>query len=461
MAESGLPIGRKDTQRRAALPAISWRQISASVLWLTFLINAAVIVALWLNGGGVSAVTDWPTLSTSIGRITGLLSAYLALVQVLLLARLPWLERLLGFDRLTVWHRRNGKLTLYLVLAHVVFITIGYAGMDRLSIPSEVETLLTQYPGMVAATFGTGLMILVVLTSIVIVRRHMNYELWYLVHFTAYLAIALAWIHQVPTGNELAVDAAAATYWNSLYIATIVLLVGFRVVQPAIHAFWYGLRVEEVAIEGPGVVSLRVGGRHIGRLRVKPGQFFLWRFLDRHGWWQAHPFSVSEAPNGRSLRITVKDLGNYTERMRAIKVGTRVIAEGPFGTFTASRARSDRIVLVAGGIGITPIRALLETLHGNLVLLYRVLHAADIIFRDEIDSLARERGIAVHYVIGDHRNPGGERLMSPDHLRELVPDIDGRDVFVCGPPGMASFLEKNVRRAGVPKKQIHMERFAL
>src|SRR5436309_9748311 len=100
---------------------------------------------------------DWD-LCTSLGRLTGLFSAYLALIQLLLLARLPVLERLMGFDRLTVWHRRNGKLCIALVAAHVVCITIGYALLDRLSIPSEATTLYYSYPGMIAATAGTGLM---------------------------------------------------------------------------------------------------------------------------------------------------------------------------------------------------------------------------------------------------------------------------------------------------------------
>jgi predicted ferric reductase len=144
----------------------------------------------------------------TVGRY--LLSAYLALIQVLLLARLPFLERISGFDRLTVWHRVKGKLTLGLVLAHVVFITIGYAALDRISVPREVSSLLSNYPGMIAATIGTGLMIVVVITSLVIVRRRLRYEAWYAVHFTAYAAIALAWFHQVPTGNELTFNATAA-----------------------------------------------------------------------------------------------------------------------------------------------------------------------------------------------------------------------------------------------------------
>jgi ferredoxin-NADP reductase len=119
------------------------------------------------------------------------------------------------------------------------------------------------------------------------------------------------------------------------------------------------------------------------------------------------------------------------------------------------------VALIAGGIGITPIRALMEELRGDIVLVWRVIAEEDLIFRQEIERLAAERGITVHVVLGDHRVAGNERLLSPEHLRELIPDIACRDVYVCGPAALAGILEHNVREAGVPKTQIHFERFAL
>src|SRR5579883_312530 len=437
------------------------RMLAAATVWTVVAINALVIVWLWLHGGGISAVHNIGELCTSVGRVTGLISAYLALVQVLLLSRLPWLERIAGFDRLTVWHRLNGKICLYLVLAHVVFITIGYAAADRVSIPREISALLNDYPGMVAATVGTALMIAVVVTSLVIVRRRLRYEAWYAVHLSVYLGIALAWIHQVPTGNELAANLVAATYWTALYVVTAAFLVVFRLVLPAWHLCRHGLRVSEVTVEGPGVVSLRISGRHLDRLGASAGQFFLWRFLSRGTWWESHPFSLSEAPDGQSLRITVKDVGDFTRRIGAIPAGTRVIAEGPFGVFTDVVRRRDKVVLIAGGIGITPIRSLVEEMPGDLALIYRVVRERDIVFREELEALARKRGIKLYFVVGDHAAPEAARLLSPEHLRELLPDIAEREVYLCGPPPMMAVVERNVRDSGVPPLYIHSERFAL
>jgi predicted ferric reductase len=438
------------------------RALGLAAVWFVVLANAAAIVWLWIHGGNWTLKSSGDVL-TSIARITGLLSAYLALVQVILLARIPSLERLVGFDRLSIWHRWNGHACLDLVLAHVFFSVWGYAVLDKISIPKEITTMLGGgiYPGMITATVGTVLLIAVVATSIVIVRRRLRYEWWHAVHLLAYAGIALAWFHQIPTGNELVLDPVAADYWRALYVATLALLVVFRFAAPISAALRYRLRVAAVVEEGPGVVSLWITGRGLDRLRVSAGQFFLWRFLTRDRWWKAHPFSLSAAPDGRSLRITVKALGDDSARMAAIAPGTRVVAEGPFGVFTQASRRSERVLLIAGGIGITPVRALMQEMRGDVVVLYRVVADEDIVFRPELDELARESGAELHYIVGDHATDEGRHYLSPAHLAELVPDIVEREVYVCGPPVLTDIVTRHVREAGVPRRHIHAERFAL
>jgi predicted ferric reductase len=437
------------------------RTLAVSLLWLIVLANAVVIVWLWVHGGNLHPHTTGDLL-TGIGRLTGLLGAYLALIQVILLARLHVLERLVGFDRLTVWHRWNGHVCIDLIVAHVIFTVWGYSLLDKIPLTKEISTMLGGgiYPGMITATIGTGMLIAVVATSLVIVRRRLRYEWWYAVHLLAYGGIALSWFHEIPTGNELVLDRNAANYWRALYIVTLVVLVVWRVLVPLAAAFRYRLRVAEVTVEGDDVVSLRITGRNLARLRAQPGQFFLWRFLAPRSWGTAHPFSLSAAPDGSSLRITVKGLGDHSSRIRQIEPGTRVLAEGPFGLFTNARRQSDKVVLIAGGIGITPIRALIESMHGDVIVLYRVVREEDVIFRGELAELAASSGATITYVVGDHTGEGRD-LLAAAHLLELVPDIVERDVFLCGPPAMAAFIKKSVREARVPRRQVHAERFAL
>jgi predicted ferric reductase len=430
-----------------------------------FVANIVAIVWIWVANHNLD-FRFAPDLTsawlTRLGGLTGLLGAYLALVQVLLLARLPLLGRVAGFDRLSVWHRWNGYACLALIVAHTVLAVLGYAIDRKTSFFAQFWKLVADdfLQGMVTATIGLALFVAVTVSSVVIVRRHLNYELWYGVHLTAYAAIALAWFHQIPTGGDLALGPGAAAYWRALFFGTLALLV-FRVLSPVWNLWRHRLRVAEVTAESPSVTTVRISGRRLDRLGAQPGQFLLWRFLTRGFWWSAHPFSLSEAPDGRSLRISVKASGDHTSRMGAIRVGTRVVAEGPFGTFTESFRHGSKELLVAGGIGITPVRALAERMDGDLVVIHRVLSPTETIFRDELTDLAERRGFELHYVVGDHAAEENRELLSSGHLRELVPDIAERDVYVCGPPAMVDWLLANVRRAGVGRRRVHVERFAL
>ena len=223
----------------------------------------------------------------------------------------------------------------------------------------------------------------------------------------------------------------------------------------------FDLRVAEIVQEGPGVVSVRIAGRHLERLGARAGQFFFWRFLSSGHWYSQHPFSLSEAPRGDSFRITVKNLGDHTARFGQIPIGTRVLAEGPFGVFTDESRVEGKALLIAGGIGITPVRALLEHMGGDLVALYRVLTREDLVLGDELEQIAIERGVRLSYIVGDHTSEEGRKLLSPAHLTELVPDIAERDVYLCGPVGMVESIVPNLRRAHVSRRHLHVERFAL
>jgi predicted ferric reductase len=313
------------------------------------------------------------------------------------------------------------------------------------------------------ATAGLALLVAVAVSSAVAIRRRLRYEVWHFIHLYAYLGVALAFSHQLATGTEFVGRPAARAYWYALYVVTLGTLVAFRLVLPPARSLWHRLRVARVVEEAPGVVSMEIEGAHLERLKAQAGQFFCWRFLTRDRWWEAHPFSLSAAPDGRRLRITVKELGDYTSALRTIPPGTRVLVEGPFGAFTSAARRRRRVLLIAGGVGITPIRALLETMPGDpgdIAVVYRAADARDVILRDELQALASRRGAELHFVLGDHRGPDADGLLSPARLQALVPDIADRDVYVCGPPDMTEATRASLGRSGVSRRHIVTERFA-
>ena len=499
------PLGPAEARRRHETVKRAW----SYALFAFVIANGIYILYIWAAGGEDGIGYHWTSFYNflvSFGRLTALLAGYLAVIEVLLLARLPFLERLVGFDKLTIWHRWNGHAVLYLALAHVVSTVWAYSKTDGVSWFQEYWNWLTlpqssaaaatttattttagsgsgsgvgglclsitgcgskgpttsPYPGMITATIGTALILVVLVTSLVVVRRKLSYEWWYVIHFTAYAGIALAWFHFM-VGNDLhsPQQHIHAAYFKIMYAGTLLLVLWYRLFKPLIDTYRFDMKVAEVIHEGPGVISLRITGRNLEKLHTKAGQFFFWRFFTKGFWYTQHPYSLSEAPKGNSFRITIKNLGDHSARVAEIPIGTRVFAEGPFGVFTADSRTVDKALLIAGGIGITPVRALLEQMDGDVVALYRVVSDSDIVFGPELEELARSRGIKINYVVGDHAGTQGRHLLSPAHLRELVPDIGERDVYICGPVAMIDYIVPNLRTANVSRNHLHVERFAL
>jgi predicted ferric reductase len=421
----------------------------------------AVVGVWWADTPGRSLHTFADRL-TAGGRITGLAGTYLVLVQVVLMARLPWLDRFVGSDRLAAWHRANGGYSIGLLIAHTVLIIWGYAATDHVSVVHETSLVIRSYPDVLAATVALGLFIAIGISSIRIARRRLGHETWYFVHLYTYLAIALSFSHQLATGNDFVTHPANRALWAVLYGATGVVLIGFRFASPLAGAVRHQLRVASVVREGPDAVSVYMTGRDLDRLEAEAGQFFRWRFLTRDTWWQAHPFSLSAAPNSRFLRITAKGVGDHSSDLARLASGTRVMAEGPYGGFTARRRTRAKVLLIAGGVGVTPLRALIEELPaapGDVTLLYRASTEADLLFRSELEELARAKGVTVRYLLG--RRDKRQGPLSAPRLRHHVPDIADHDVYVCGPPGMMDEVTKNLRSLGLSRSQIHTERFEL
>ncbi|RCG29558.1 ferric reductase [Sphaerisporangium album] len=428
--------------------------VSAVTLALIGAGAAAVVGLWWADTPSVAGIGDW---LTNAGRITGLLAGYAIVVLLALMARVPALERGLGADRLARWHAMGGRYTVGLAVAHTLLIIWGYAVTGHASVVSQTASLVLSYPDVLEATVAVLLLVGVGVVSARAIRPRMRYETWFYLHFYTYLAAALAFGHQLSGGAEFAGNRAARLAWYALYGGVGALLVWYRFLTPVARAFRHRLRVTHVVREAPDVVSIHLTGRRLGELRAEAGQFFRWRFLTRDLWWAANPYSLSAAPSPHELRITVKDLGDQSRSLARLRPGTRVAAEGPYGAFTAGRATSRKVLMIAGGVGITPIRALFETVPGEVTLLYRASAPRDVVFQHELSAIAAARGAAVHYLVGPRARIG--EPFTAEVLASLVPGLRDHDVYVCGPPGMTAAAVAALRRAGVPRRRVHHESF--
>jgi predicted ferric reductase len=416
----------------------------------------AVVASVILNESRGSLTAPGGPL-TALGRLAGLTGTYLILIMVVLIARVPWLERAVGQDQLIRWHRRVSPWAIGLITAHVLLITIGYAQAARSSALGEAWLLLRSYRDILAAAVGFGLLILAGITSYRAVRRRMRYETWWVVHLYLYIGLALAFAHQILTGVSFIGHPLVRALWIAIWACTAGLVLTFRVAQPIWLSLRHQLRIVTVRDEAPGVVSVICQGRHLDKLRVSGGQFFLWRFLTRQLWWQAHPYSLSALPQPPYLRFTVKGLGDSSRALASLRPGTRVAFEGPYGAFTEHARLSDGVLLVAAGVGITPLRALLEDLpaRADVVVIVRASTDADLVHHAEIAALVEHRNGRIHELIGSRHKV----RLNARTLRHLVPDVADRDVYVCGPEGFGTEVVAAATRLGVGDDQIHIEAF--
>ena len=326
-------------------------QVSARPVLTVIVLGAAAVIGLWwYSAPAVRGLGGW---LTGAGEILGLLAGYGVVVLVALMARLPPLERGIGTDQLARWHAMGGRYVVSVIVAHGLLIVWGYAVQAHTTVVSESATLLTQYPDVLMATVAGFLLLGVGIVSMRAVRRRLRYETWYYLHLYTYLAIALAISHQFAVGQSFINNLAARFWWSAMYLTVAVLVLWYRVAVPLRAFARHGYTVIGVKSEGPGVISVYIGGKHLDELAAEPGQFFRWRFLTRALWWSSHPYSLSAAPGTDVLRITVKDIGDHSRALSRLRPGTRVIAEGPYGAFTAGPPGRG-VLLLAGGVGITP-----------------------------------------------------------------------------------------------------------
>jgi predicted ferric reductase len=429
-----------------------------------------VVVALWVSGGGVQGLGRVGTGLTSIGRLSGLVASDLLLIQVLLMARIPVVERTYGQDELARRHRWVGFWSFNLMVVHIVAITLGYAATSANGLWATIVDFVVNYPGMLLAVAGTLIVVGVTITSIRVARSRLRYESWHLLHLYAYLGLGLGLPHQLWTGKDFLTSTVATVFWWSLWAAAAAGVLVFRVGQPLWRSLRHRVVVEQVRAENDQVTTVVMRGRMLHRLPVRAGQFFQWRFLDGPGFTRAHPYSLSAAPDGRTLRITAAHLGDGSARLASLRPGTRVFFEGPYGRLHEGVRTRRKVLLMASGIGITPMRALLEELDqrpGEVSLLYRASSEEGPILVDELSALAGRRQARLFVVTGRRARQRSSWL--PEHaahlgdveaLRQLVPDVANHDVFICGSPGWMDAAEQAVLDAGVPPGHVHIERFA-
>lgn len=440
------------------------QDVIEAIAWST----VVAVIAMFLIDGGLNNLGDKVSALNAFSRLSALVATDLLLIHMLLVARVPWIDKFYGHDRATLAHKRLGKPVLYIVIAHFIASTLVFANGEAGQVVSAFIAVLT-IQDLVFATIALALMIVVVITSIKIARKKLSYEAWYLVHLTSYVAVLAAVPHMFSMGSDIHGKPVQTVFWVALYLFVALNLAWFRFLAPIVRSARAGLRVKAVVRESSDSVSIYIGGKNIASLGGQAGQFYLVRILTAKQWWRPHPFSISAAPNSEYVRFTVGKRGDDTALMQSLKPGTRVILEGPYGIFTEERRTREKVLLVASGIGVPPVRALAESMAsrpGDITVIYRARNEQDAALLDELRHIALVRNINLHVVAGPRAN-GHSWLNADPHgrneqtrLLEMAPQVKDSDVYICGPEAWTHSVKKSMTHAGVPERQIHSEEYA-
>jgi len=445
------------------------REREKDILESIWVFSVVAVICFFLLEGGIPKVITTQTLLDATNRLSALIATNLLLVQVILISRAPWLEKTYGLDKTTRAHKRLGKPIIYLLLLHFVSSIVAYSVRNELNFFEELGSMLGEFISVVAALIALAGFILVVISSLVAVRRRASYEVWYLIHLTSYVAIVLAIPHQLDLGSEITGHPIGQMYWLSLYFFAAYNIIYFRILAPILRSVRGKLVVSKVVPEKNNTTSVYVTGRKIEKFNATSGQFFMLRVLTPGQWWRPHPFSVSASPTKDYIRFTIGNRGDDTAQLQNLKPGTRVMLEGPFGVFTEVVRTQPKVLLMAAGIGVAPIRALVASMAakpGDVNVLYRVKDINDAALLEELKEICNARGFALTLSDGpsavERENLSREELelRERETILAIAPDVVHNDVFICGPIAWSKSVEKTLRKLNVPKHAIHSEEFA-
>lgn len=405
-----------------------------------------------------------PTPRSWLGEaavLLGALALSIMALQALISGRHTWFAHEVGFDNVLQFHRQIGIGALFLVIAHPVALFIAHPSLIHFLDPRE-ETLRALT---LMALLGAS--IVLIISSLWRKRFGLPYEWWRLLHGGLALFIVFGGL-----GHAIMAQRYTEGLVTSMGLALLILIPACLVLETRLlrpwrmrHRPW---RVVDTKLERGDTTTLTLEPAGPHRFTFQPGQFF-WITLGNTPWsLQQHPFSLSSsaASSGR-ITFSAKRLGDFTRQLPKVTANTPAFIEGPFGAFIPRPNNPSGLVMIAGGIGITPFMSMLYTFRDQqdrqpIWLIYANPTWQEATFRDNLDELAQQLNLTLIHVISDpHEGWEGEvGYVDQDLLARCLPQDDGkRDYFICGPDPMMDSAEKGLIAQGVAPTHIFSDRF--
>ncbi len=439
------------------------KHAAKAALWFglyLFLILFPLIVGAVAHPGGAQRA-----FVLEFAVACGYVGLAMIVFEFALIARVQFLAGAFGQDALQQFHRQMGYVAMIFVLAHPIFLFLyGYPW-----------TLLSPFSGATLWMWRWGVIsfwALILLVLLTIVRKHLkiSYERWQVAHRgLAIVVVPCALIHVEEIGYY-AHSTAMECLWASYLALLVGLVVHYRIFRP-IKLWQRPWEVIQTIPEAGSALTLVVHPVGHDGFDFEPGQF-AWLNMGRTPFhFEQHPISFSssaERERGGAIAFTIRALGDWSGKIvPAIKPGMRIWVDGPYGVFSSDQQQGPGYVLIAGGIGITPLRSICETMamredYRPIIVFYASRDYQDITFREDFERLQTRMNLKVVYVLQESdQNWIGEtgHITTEMLLRHLPPQYKRFQYFVCGPSPLMDAMERALPSIGVPPESVHTERF--
>lgn len=444
--------------------------------WILIWIFSIIPAIRWFQLRSISTVFDSPlALFSTFGKVTGLIGLILYAINLLLAARTRWMENLFGgLNRVYIAHHITGGIALILLVFHPLFLAFKLIHLDmpesfisaaRFLLPRGIDNSGSFYDAQQSVALNAGIIAFLGMVVLLILTFFIKlpYRIWLVTHKFLGVAFMFAGLHVILISSDTSRDF-FLKYYMLLWVITGLSAFVYRTLMSNVFVRHYPYRVTAVSQELGNVVGLHM--EPIEKpISYKPGQFVFIRFL-----WsgeqgiirEAHPFSIASSPKESGVRLYIKALGDYTTNLKNLKPGMIAEIEGAFGKFTYTRFGNAPQIWIAGGIGVTPFLSMARSYapEGPAVdFVYSVVARTELLDQHAVAEYLPQKYASFRYFPYIAKEQNG--FLTATKIKDMCGGLDGKEIFICGPPPMMKALRSQLRDLGVPNRKIHSEEFAM
>lgn len=399
-----------------------------------------------------SRFADLNSITTSLGQILGLIGMTLFAVNLILASRFKWLDKhFKGLDKVYAYHSKIGAIAFSMLLFHPLMLVVKYIAIST----NQAAMFFVPFINMPITWGIISLALMIVLIGFTFYIK-LKYNIWKFSHYFMKVAFLFAVLHTFLISSDISRN-------NLLrgYILVLVLVAVFvslrKVLVDKLSLGKFKYKVKSVLQLNKDIIEIEMEAE-TKNIIFTSGQFAFFSFISFGVTNESHPFTISSSSFNKNLKITVKNLGDFTSILKNIKIGDSVIVDGPYGNFSYKNVKNKDQIWVAGGIGITPFYSMAQKLEDgyNIDFYYSVKEVDEAVYVNELKELSLKNP-SFKFNLWSAKEKG---YINAGVITSLSGGYKNKDIFFCGPPVLMKSLEDQFQSLGADINNIHYENFS-